>query len=139
MLPVRQLIHALLLYSASPLTLMTVIENIGQHREPQPQFEAIYMLMPTTQNVDRIIKDFENVKQYAEAHLFFIEGECSVSLSLYPRNGQIHIIVVIGLPEDLLQRLFTSPAEPHLKELKELFLNFSREFRRNDIMFVVVC
>jgi len=60
-------------------------------------------------------------------------------LSLYPRNGQIHIIVVIGLPEDLLQRLFTSPAEPHLKELKELFLNFSREFRRNDIMFVVVC
>jgi len=81
MLPVRQLIHALSLNSASLTLILTiVIENIGQHREPQPQFEAIYMLMPTTQNVDRIIKDFENVKQYAEAHLFFIEGECSVSL-----------------------------------------------------------
>ena len=31
--------------------------------------------MPTTQNVDRIIKDFTNHKQYAAAHLFFTEGK----------------------------------------------------------------
>ena len=52
----------------------TVIESISNYRDPQPEFEAVYLLMPTTQNVDRIIKDFTNHKQYAAAHLFFIEG-----------------------------------------------------------------
>lgn len=33
------------------------------------------MLMPTTQNIGRVIKDFTNPKQYAAGHLFFIEGE----------------------------------------------------------------
>lgn len=56
---------------------ITVIESITNFREAQPEFEAIYMLMPTTQNVDRIIKDFSSAKQYAAAHLFFIEGESS--------------------------------------------------------------
>jgi hypothetical protein len=51
-----------------------VIESITSIREPQPEFEAIYILMPTTQNVERIIKDFSNHKQYAAAHLFFTEG-----------------------------------------------------------------
>ncbi|KAF4610678.1 hypothetical protein D9613_006936 [Agrocybe pediades] len=82
---------------------VTLIESISSIREPQPEFEAIYMLMPTTQNVERIIKDFTNHKQYAAAHLFFIEG----------------------LAESLFQRLTSSPAEPHLQALKELFLNFN--------------
>jgi syntaxin-binding protein 1 len=51
-----------------------VIESITSIREPQPEFEAMYILMPTTQNVERIIKDFSNHKQYAAAHLFFTEG-----------------------------------------------------------------
>ena len=52
-----------------------VIESITGHREPQPAFEAIYILMPTTHNVDRIIRDFAPARQqYAAAHLFFIDG-----------------------------------------------------------------
>lgn len=52
-----------------------VIESITSHREQQPGFEAMYLIMPTTQNVDRVIRDFSNGKQqYAGAHLFFIEG-----------------------------------------------------------------
>lgn len=58
----------------------TVIESISNHREPQ-QFEAVYILMPTTQNVERIIKDFSNdQQQYLGAHLFFIEGTSVWSL-----------------------------------------------------------
>ena len=38
--------------------------------------------MPTTQNVDRIIKDFTNHKQYAAAHLFFTEGKDSKFFAL---------------------------------------------------------
>lgn len=52
-----------------------VIESITSYREPQPEFEAMYLLMPTNQNVDRVIRDFSGKKQYAAAHLFFIEGE----------------------------------------------------------------
>ncbi|KAF8141608.1 Sec1-like snare protein [Boletus edulis] len=81
---------------------VTLIESISNHREPQ-QFEAVYILMPTTQNVERVIKDFSNDQpQYLGAHLFFIEG----------------------LSEPLLQRLASSPAEPFLRGLQELFLNF---------------
>ncbi|ETW79215.1 hypothetical protein HETIRDRAFT_323546 [Heterobasidion irregulare TC 32-1] len=83
---------------------VTLIESITGHREPQPAFEAIYILMPTTHNVDRIIRDFAPARQqYAAAHLFFIDG----------------------LAEHLFERLTASPAEPHLKALQELFLNFN--------------
>ncbi|CCM01354.1 uncharacterized protein FIBRA_03404 [Fibroporia radiculosa] len=82
---------------------VTLIESITNYREPQPGFEAMYLLMSTSQNVDRIIRDFSDGKQqYAGAHLFFIDG----------------------LDEQLFQRLTSSPAEPHLKALQELFINF---------------
>ncbi|KAG2011621.1 Ras opposite [Coprinopsis cinerea AmutBmut pab1-1] len=81
---------------------VTLIESISNHREPQPEFEAMYLLMPTRQNVERIIRDYSGRLQYGGAHLFFIEG----------------------LSEELFQRLTSSPAEPYLRALKELFLNF---------------
>lgn len=61
-----------------------VIESITKHREPQSEFEAMYLLMPTNQNVDRIIRDFSgNTKQYAAGHLFFIEGKLVINFYLY--------------------------------------------------------
>ncbi|KAI1791834.1 Sec1-like protein [Ganoderma leucocontextum] len=82
---------------------VTLIESITSNREPQPQFEAMYIVMSTSQNVDRIIRDFSNgQQQYAAAHLFFVDG----------------------LPESLFERLTSSPAEPYLKALQELFINF---------------
>lgn len=60
----------------SCLTSTEVIESITHQREPQPGTDAMYLLMPTSQNVDRIIKDFDcEHPQYGAAHLFFIEGE----------------------------------------------------------------
>ena len=35
--------------------------------------EAMYLLMPTTQNVDRIVRDFSGQQMYAGAHLFFTD------------------------------------------------------------------
>jgi syntaxin-binding protein 1 len=51
-----------------------VIESISSSRDPQPDFEAVYLLMPTSQNVERIIDDFSGRRQYAAAHLFFLDG-----------------------------------------------------------------
>ncbi|KAG8767035.1 vacuolar sorting protein VPS33/slp1 [Ceratobasidium sp. 428] len=64
----------------------------------------MYILMPTSQNVERIIADFsEGRKRYGGAHLFFIDG----------------------LPEPLLNHLFNSPAEPYLRACQDLYVNFA--------------
>ncbi|KAJ6534642.1 Sec1-like snare protein [Mycena vulgaris] len=81
---------------------VTLIESITNFRDPQPEFEALYLLMPTSQNVERIIKDFSNTRQYAAAHVFFIDG----------------------LEEKLFERLASSAAEPYLRAVQELFVNF---------------
>ncbi|KAJ7464621.1 Sec1-like snare protein [Mycena latifolia] len=81
---------------------VTLIESITNYRDPQPEFEALYLLMPTSQNVERVIKDFTNTRQYAAAHMFFIDG----------------------LEERLFERLASSAAEPYLRAVKELFVNF---------------
>lgn len=67
-----------------------MIESITAHRDPQPQFEAMYVLMSTSQNVDRIIRDFSNGhQQYAAAHLFFIDGTYSLARQLRGRPGDV--------------------------------------------------
>ncbi|KIK61687.1 hypothetical protein GYMLUDRAFT_42705 [Collybiopsis luxurians FD-317 M1] len=81
---------------------VTQIESISNYREPQTGLEAMYLIMPTNQNIDRVIRDFSSSPQYAGAHLFFIDG----------------------LPEPLLNRLGASPAEPFLRTIQELFINF---------------
>ncbi|KAI0284481.1 Sec1-like protein [Russula brevipes] len=82
---------------------VTLIESITNNREPQPGFDAVYMLMPTSANVDRIIRDFSGGRQqYAGAHLFFVDG----------------------LADELFQRLTSSPAEPFLRGLQDLYVNF---------------
>lgn len=56
------------------LRLRIVIDSISSYRQPQPGMEAIYFLMPTTHNVDRIIKDFSGPEPiYDGAHLFFMD------------------------------------------------------------------
>jgi syntaxin-binding protein 1 len=72
-----------------------VIESIANNRERQQDMEALYLLMPTTENVDRIIADFPTAAielgnktrqpkyadrhtdhYYKAAHVFFIDGTC---------------------------------------------------------------
>ncbi|KAF9647199.1 Sec1-like snare protein [Thelephora ganbajun] len=81
---------------------ITLIEVIANHREPQ-SLEAVYILMPTTENVQRIIRDFTpDNEKYSAAHLFFTDP----------------------IPDQLLAELGSSPAERHLKGVKDLYLNF---------------
>ncbi|CAO1624396.1 unnamed protein product [Parajaminaea phylloscopi] len=86
---------------------VSTIENIERGRQPQPTFEACYLLTPTSANVDRIIRDLSpqpqgRSPQYAAGHIFFVDG----------------------LSEQLLHKLTSSPAEPQLRQLIELFSNF---------------
>lgn len=86
----------------------------------------MYLLMSTSQNVDRVIRDFSNGNQtYAGAHLFFIDGMSEIATH---SSGQLDNGIADrgtqGLDEQLFERLTNSPAEPHLKTLQELFVNF---------------
>ncbi|KAH9004485.1 Sec1-like protein [Lactarius hatsudake] len=82
---------------------VTLIESISSNRESQPGFDAVYILMPTSTNIDRIIRDFSGGRQqYAGAHLFFVDA----------------------LADELFQRLTSSPAEPYLRGLQDLYINF---------------
>lgn len=59
---------------------VSLVESIEHKRDPQPGFEAAYLLTPTSQNVDRIIKDLnpnQQQPQYAAGHIFFVDGECT--------------------------------------------------------------
>jgi hypothetical protein len=79
--------------------ILKVIESITNNREAQPGFDAVYMLMPTSANVDRIIRDFSGGRQqYAGAHLFFIDGPSTFSVLSVPFD-----------PRRLIHGLFLRP------------------------------
>lgn len=84
---------------------VTLIESLASHREPQ-SLEAMYILMPTSKNVKRIIEDFTPFEggrpMYGGAHLFFIDP----------------------LPDHLVQELWSSRAQPYLRQLQDLCLNY---------------
>ena len=50
------------------------IEPLQSPRQPQ-SLDAIYLLTPTSQNVNRIIADFDGRRTYRSAHLYFIDGK----------------------------------------------------------------
>jgi syntaxin-binding protein 1 len=58
---------------------VSTVESIESHRPAQSTFEAAYLLCPTSQNVERIIRELapEQGKQpqYAAGHLFFVDCE----------------------------------------------------------------
>ena len=66
------------------LTSDSAVEPLQSPRGPQ-SLDAIYLLTPTSQNVNRIIADFEGRRTYKSAHLYFIDGELAVSAINEPR------------------------------------------------------
>ncbi|PWY97033.1 Sec1-like protein [Testicularia cyperi] len=82
------------------------VDNIELSRAAQPSIEACYLLTPTSQNVDRVIRDLapEAGRQptYAAGHIFFVDS----------------------LSDALVHKLTSSAAEPKLRQLIELYTNF---------------
>ncbi|WWC92625.1 uncharacterized protein L201_007584 [Kwoniella dendrophila CBS 6074] len=52
---------------------VTSVEPLHSPRPPM-SVDAIYLLTPTAQNVDRILADFNGRRTYKSAHLYFIDG-----------------------------------------------------------------
>ncbi|KAK6025706.1 Sec1 family protein [Ostertagia ostertagi] len=53
---------------------ITIVEDLAKRREPLPSLEAIYLIAPTKESIDRLIADYTVRNQYKCAHVFFTEA-----------------------------------------------------------------
>ncbi|GMT01255.1 hypothetical protein PENTCL1PPCAC_23429, partial [Pristionchus entomophagus] len=53
---------------------ITIVEDLAKSREPLPSLEAIYLLTPTKESIQRMVDDFTIRRQYKCAHIFFTEA-----------------------------------------------------------------
>jgi syntaxin-binding protein 1 len=83
--------------------------------------DAIYLLTPTTQNVNRLVADFaQGRRTYRTAHLFFIDGMRS---SCRDRQG---LTYRLGIDDQMADWLTNSIPPDVLKSFVELYCNFWR-------------
>lgn len=122
---------------------------ITAQRSPQPRLAAIYLLMPTSQNVELVLRDHGSATpaasssrlskkkdsgpppaqaegpKYASAYLNFIDGELEPSLLTRKRGRQLTRVAGLpGISDGLVERLTAGLPDNYLQALKELYTNF---------------
>ncbi|CAG8519714.1 16795_t:CDS:2, partial [Dentiscutata heterogama] len=83
---------------------VTLVENLQKTRQPNPSFDAVYIITPSHNSVEKVIEDFTRQKPplYAGAHIFFISP-----------------------PDDpIFQRLRSSLPPNFLKSFEILYIDF---------------
>ena len=57
---------------------VTLIELLSKDRQPLPEMEVIYLVTPTLETINMIMKDFADPKRprYGDVHLFFLSKVC---------------------------------------------------------------
>ncbi|KAJ2472622.1 syntaxin binding protein 1 [Coemansia sp. RSA 2322] len=85
------------------------VQLITKNRQPYPDADAVYVLIPCAESIAQVIDDFTSVAddaqrlKYSRAHLFFTGA----------------------LSDSLFSRLSTSPAAPYIKGIAELFVEYN--------------
>ncbi|KAJ2781954.1 syntaxin binding protein 1 [Coemansia javaensis] len=90
---------------------VVAVQLLSRSRQPYPEMDAVYILVPTADSVARAVEDFSpapgagrpRARKYARAHLLFTGA----------------------LPEPLLARLRSSPAAPYIRTVSELFIEYN--------------
>ncbi|KAJ9117921.1 hypothetical protein QFC20_000202 [Naganishia adeliensis] len=100
-------------------------------RAPQPTLDAVYLLTPTTQNVQRVLADFEHGRRtYRHVHLYFIDGQSILLFTLSRLSTS-----PLGVSDRLAEQITNGLPDDVLQSFVELYCNFwpleSRVFTTN--------
>ncbi|KAG0146790.1 hypothetical protein CROQUDRAFT_656975 [Cronartium quercuum f. sp. fusiforme G11] len=91
------------------------IDSIEAPRQPSPNLEAIYILAPTSKNVNRIICDFSPAPASSR--------KGAPPSSTGPKYAGAHLFFIDALDDAFVHDLTASPASDYLRQLVELFTN----------------
>jgi syntaxin-binding protein 1 len=113
-----------------PLLDGTGMEMLMSPRPPQQSLDVVYLLTPTTQNVNRILADFtDGRRSYKQVHLYFIDGksrkDAGTTILQYERTLMFGDgMCSLGIHDKLAERLTSGLPDNILQSFVELYCNF---------------
>lgn len=114
-----------------------VVEMLEKQRQAYTSLEAVYLLTPCMESVQRLMDDYPSdspTGKYKAAHILFTARTCHSSSIVSLSNGCfqnltlhpiIHFFLYTALEDRLFNRLTQSPVSKYIKTLKELFIDFT--------------
>lgn len=101
-----------------------VVEDLSKRREPLPALDAIYLIAPTKDSVEKLINDFSSKPMYKACHVFFTEGK---KTKIVAKKLLLKLFTQFcpACPDDLFNLLGKNNVSKWIKNLKEINIAFT--------------
>lgn len=74
---------------------ISMVEDLNKARQPFPTLEAVYVLQPNPESIEKLIADLNAEEAlYKAFHIFFIESNINITLKI--NSLKLHIITLVG-------------------------------------------
>lgn len=100
------------------------VDLITNHRQPQPRLAAVYLLMPTSLNVDLILRDYAPSAQPEPTGKSSKKQVAPQAPQEPPKYAAAYVNFMEGINDALVGKLTDGLPENYLQGLKELYINF---------------
>ncbi|ORY80259.1 Sec1-like protein, partial [Leucosporidium creatinivorum] len=102
------------------------VDVITAQRSPQPRLAAIYLLMPTSQNVELVLRDHGSATPAASSSRLSKKKDSGPppAQAEGPKYASAYLNFIDGISDGLVERLTAGLPDNYLQALKELYTNF---------------